>query len=224
MKNLIKKLFGSRAGQAFFARLLSTYIKFIYWTNRWEIVGIEHVENYIKQDKPFIACFWHGRLVMMIEMWKWDKPFAMMHSAHQDGQFISRSMSHFGISAIYGSTQRNGTEAVRSVLKNLKKGISIGITPDGPRGPRQIASPGIVVLAKIGKVDIIPMSYATSRRRILKTWDHLHLPLPFGRGVFYYGQPISCSGQNEQVRKAVEDGLNEALNQAELHCGHKVQK
>lgn len=222
MKMFLKKLIRSSLCQRFLAHVLSLYIKFVFWTNKWEYIGTEHLEHYIHQNKPFLACFWHGRLAMMVKLWKWDKPFAMLSSAHRDGLFISQTISYFGIDAIHGSTRRSGAQAARSVLNCLQQGIPVGITPDGPRGPRQIAGVGIVTLAKLGSVDIVPTSYATTRRRILKTWDRLHLPLPFGRGVFYCGKPISCSEQDdlEQVRQAVENSLNEALMQAERHCGH----
>ena len=81
------------------------------------------------------------------------------------------------------------------MLKRLEDGDCVAITPDGPRGPAMSASAGIVNVARLARVPIVPIAYATSRRRIAATWDRFHLALPFGRGVFLWGEPIEIAAE-----------------------------
>ena len=84
-------------------------------------------------------------------------------------------MTYFGVDSIAGSTSRGGTAALRTMLKRLRAGDCVGITPDGPRGPAMRASTGIVNIARLARAPIVPITYATSRRRVLATWDRFHL-------------------------------------------------
>ena len=85
------------------------------------------------------------------------------------------------------------------MLKRLKEGDCVGITPDGPRGPAMTASIGIVNVARLARVPIVPITYATSRRRVLATWDRFHLALPFGRGVYLWGEPIEIAAELDEA-------------------------
>ena len=226
----LRPLLRSEPSYRFFAFLASIYIRFVFLTCKWETLGKEIPESYIKDKKPFIVCFWHGRLGMLACAWTWkDRPFRMLMSTHRDGLLIARTVSHFGITWIAGSTQRGGTEALRGLIKTLRNGETIGITPDGPRGPSQVASIGVVTLAKLAKVDLVPITFSTSRRRLLKTWDRFHLPLPFGRGLFIWGDPISppTSGDEtemESVRQQLETEMTALQNKADGLMGLRKGK
>lgn len=221
----LRPLLKSEPSYRFFAFLASIYIRFVFLTCKWETLGKEIPESYIKDKKPFIVCFWHGRLGMLACAWTWkDRPFRMLMSTHRDGLLIARTVSHFGITWIAGSTQRGGTEALRGLIKTLRNGETIGITPDGPRGPSQVASIGVVTLAKLAKVDLVPITFSTSRRRLLKTWDRFHLPLPFGRGLFIWGDPISPplssdETEMERVRQQLETEMTALQNKADSLVG-----
>jgi lysophospholipid acyltransferase (LPLAT)-like uncharacterized protein len=134
-------------------------------------------------------------------------------------------MSYFGIETIAGSTRRGGSSALRAMLKRLGDGDCVAITPDGPRGPAMIASLGIVNLARLAGVPIQPVTYATSRRRLLATWDRYHLALPFGRGVILWGEPIEIgadldAGALEDARRRIEACLNDMDREADRLVGH----
>jgi hypothetical protein len=112
------------------------------------------------------------------------------------------------------------------MLKRLKDGSCVGITPDGPRGPAMTASVGIVNIARLARVPIVPLTYATSRRRVLATWDRFHLALPFGRGVYLWGEPIEIAPdldepELEKARRLVEARMVEMVREADRRVGHK---
>lgn len=221
----IRRLLKSDFVFRIFAFLAALYIRLVFLTCKWDVIGKEIPESYLQSKKPFIVCFWHGRLGMLACAWTWKvRPFRMLLSAHRDGRLIGQTVAHFGIKSIWGSTQRGGTQALREMLKILRNGETIGITPDGPRGPNQEASIGVITLAKLAEVDMIPITFSTSRRVRLKTWDGFHLPLPFGRGVFLWGKPISPPKSRDEesleaARVQLETEMTELQNKADELMG-----
>ena len=136
-------------------------------------------------------------------------------------------MTYFDIGTIAGSTSRGGSSALRAILKQLKEGGCIGITPDGPRGPAMTVSIGIVNIARLAGVPIVPLTYATSRRRMLATWDRFHLALPFGRGVYLFGEPIEIAAELdeeglENARRLLETRMIEMVGEADRLVGHET--
>ena len=195
--------------------IAAKYIGFVYKTTKWEEKGFEHVKPYWIDRKPLLVCFWHNRLMMTCFAWQSPtQSFHMLISSHPDGQYIAQIVEHYGIFTIPGSSSKGGTQALRKLLRVLKEGHAVGITPDGPRGPRFEVSDGIVQMARLSGADIIPVTFAVSRRRVLNTWDRLVLALPFGRGVLMYGQPIKLSdleGNNGGELRDVKDCIRESL-------------
>jgi hypothetical protein len=201
------------------------YIRLVYATGRWAVEGSDVPASWWTQNKPFILAFWHGRILMMPFCWPARHPINMLISQHRDGQIIARTVSHFGIDTISGSSSKGGLSALRSLLKTLKSGVCVGVTPDGPRGPRMRASDGIVQVARLSGVPVIPCTFAVRRRKVLDTWDRFVVALPFSTGVFVWGTPIlvppnSSAGELEALRKRVEDSLNAITAEADARMGH----
>jgi len=203
------------------------YIRFVYRTNRWTVENAECPRLLIAEGRPFIGAFWHGRMMMIPLGWQRMAPMHMLISAHRDGRIIADAVAYFGIEAIPGSTRRGGSAALRLMLKSLKDGDCVAITPDGPRGPAMTASIGIVNVARLAQVPIVPIVYATSRRRIAATWDRFHVALPFGRGVFLWGEGIEVATDLdeaglENTRRLIEGRMVEMVEEADRRVGHRV--
>ena len=202
--------------------LIATYIRVVRRTGRWTVLGAtDHLDAWA-QERPFILCFWHGRLMMIPCIWPADKSMQVLISAHRDGRLIAEAMRHFAIGTQAGSTKRGGAEALRIMLRTLESGHSIGITPDGPRGPRMRASRGIIAAARLAGVPIIPVAFSSSRRRVLGSWDRFVLAFPFGRGVFVWGKAMHVprDGDPEAYRQRLEAELNGITAEADRRCGH----
>jgi lysophospholipid acyltransferase (LPLAT)-like uncharacterized protein len=203
------------------------YILLVYRTNRWSVHNGDWPQRLLAEGRPFIGTFWHGRMLMIPMGWRRMAPMYMLISAHRDGRIIADAVSYFGIGTIAGSTRRGGSAALRVMLKKLKNGECVAITPDGPRGPAMTASIGIVNAARLAQVPIVPITYATSRRRVVATWDRFHIALPFGRGVFLWGEPIEVAAELdarglEQARLLVERRMVEMVHEADLRVGHRA--
>lgn len=177
--------------------VLASYIRLVWATGRWEIRNSGHADAYWREKKPFIISFWHGRMLILPSMWPTTAKMHMLISMHRDGEMIARAIGHFGHGTVRGSAakpgsnkDKGGAAALRGMLKALKAKEYVGITPDGPSGPRMRATDGIVTVARVSGVPIMPCSFSCRSRVVLNTWDRFVLPLPFSRGVIIWGEPI----------------------------------
>ena len=207
--------------------LAALYIRLVHATSRWRVVGAEHPAALWDRDAPFIVAFWHGRLLLMPYSWRRGKPVEMLISQHRDGQLIAHTIGHFDFRTIAGSTSHGGSAALRAMLRSLKRGVCVGITPDGPRGPRMRAGGGIADVARLSGVPILPLAFATSRRRVLGSWDRFIVALPFSRGVYVWGAPIEIPKDGddtarEAARLLVEDRLNAVTFEADRLVGQSA--
>ena len=211
MKRNLKKFLRSSVVQIILSFLGYVYIYFVYRTSRWTYKNRHIIEDYLKAHKPFIICFWHGRLMMLPLAWQWKKSFKMLLSEHGDGAFIAKILKYFKIGFVPGSSTRGGTKALLELIHAAKEGTIIGITPDGPRGPSQKVSAGTIALSKWTQADLIPVTYSVRHRRHLKTWDHFLIPLPFSKGCFAIDDPIPYP-KNEDNFTKIAEALEQSLN------------
>ncbi len=198
----------------------SVYIKLIHKTITWQTIAGHIPKQFWEADKPFIVCLWHGRFLLMPQAFRSDKPVHMLISSHSDGQLISKTLLHFGIPTISGSTNKGGAAALKAMVRTLKSGESIAITPDGPRGPRMRVSDGIVALAKLSGIPIVPLTCSTSHRKVMRSWDRFLVGLPFGHGVYLWGEPITVprdadASQQEAYRLQLEGAMNHMCDMAD---------
>jgi hypothetical protein len=230
----LKGILQSDAFRGMLCALAAAYIRFVHATSRWTIVNEEAPQHFWDESKPFILAFWHGRLLMMPYCWRTKVPMNMLISQHRDGAIISGTIAHFGLKSVRGSAgdtrkggdklAKGGVAALRAMARLAASGEAVGITPDGPRGPRMRASDGVAALARVCGLPVIPAAYATSGRRVLGTWDKFNVALPFSRGVIVWGNPITVSGKArgdevELGRQQIEDELNRVTREADRLMG-----
>lgn len=222
---LVKTWLRSEASVRFGCWLIHLYARLVWLTGRWTIEGADIPLRFQAEGRSIIVAFWHGRLLMMPYAWHRRAPFHMLISAHTDGRLIAGAVRYFGIEWIAGSSSEGGGSALRAMLRCLKAGDCVGITPDGPDGPAMRAKPGIVAVARLSGAPMVPLAYATSRRRVLASWDRFHLPLPFTRGVFLWGEPVAITADADETameaaRLGIEQALNGATAEADRRMGH----
>jgi lysophospholipid acyltransferase (LPLAT)-like uncharacterized protein len=224
MTGSIKRILQSDAVMAAACFLGSLYIRLIRRTGRWHIEGEEIPEYFRKAGKPFILSFWHGRLLMMPYCWRRTDLTNMLISGHRDGRLISQTVKHFRIETVVGSTGKSGAQATRRLIKLMRGGGVVGITPDGPRGPRMRVGEGTIALARLSGAPIVPVTYSSSRSRVLGSWDRFIVALPFSRGVFLWGEPIEVPRDAddellEAKRQDVERAMNSLTDRADAMMG-----
>jgi lysophospholipid acyltransferase (LPLAT)-like uncharacterized protein len=222
----MKSLLRSPKAQAVLAVVLGFYLAFALRTTRWTLDGQEHLRAH-SAGAPAVFAFWHEFLPLMPALvliarrlpFYRRTPIHALVSQHRDGQFIGRVVGRFGIHPILGSSTRGGAAGLRNLLAVLRRGELIGITPDGPRGPYRQAAFGVAQLAAVSGVPVVPVAARTTRRIQLKTWDRMHVPLPFGRGVVVCGPSIQVSRHDWAGALApITEALNGAAAKADQLC------
>lgn len=228
----LKKILKSARFQECICWVAHKYIWFVYHTSRWEVQGKEVLAMLERKERPYLLAFWHGRLLMIPPFAAKELKIHVLISVHNDGQLIARTMEHFGFGLVRGSTNKSGgkqknhdgSAAIRSVLKYLRKKEYVAITPDGPRGPRMRVSGTIADIARMTGTPVIPVTYSTTRCKILRSWDRFMLAMPFGRGVFMYGEPVDfrqdfSEEQMQAASRELENRLNTMTRQADEMLG-----
>lgn len=215
--------------QAWFHRLMcgliAWYIRFVRYTSRWEVSGTEDRDRLMAAGQPYIIALWHNRIGMMPYAYaEKSHELCVVASGHRDGRIVIDAMGRFGFEGIPVDS-KDGAKATRAIVKRLKAGGHVGFTPDGPRGPRLVVKEGMIVIASLAKVPIVPVSYAMKRRKVLGTWDRFQLPLPFNRGVCRWGKAIELppradEATREEYRRRIEDILNEMTDACDREMGH----
>lgn len=215
--------------QAALARLLAAYLGFALRTTRWRLEGAAHVAPYIA-GAPCVVAFWHERLPLMPALWLMARRQGLagrihvLVSRHRDGRFIGTVVRRFGVDLVFGSSgsrdkSRGGSAGVRALLGLLAAGDQVAITPDGPRGPRRQAAPGVAQIAALSGVPVLPAAAQTTRHRLLPGWDRMILPLPFGRGVVVCGPVLLVPRDSWQDATArIAAALDEAAARADALC------
>ncbi len=167
--------------------------------------------NYRQDISPVIYAVWHGLQYTFMGIPN-RQNISILISKSNDGEFISRALMQRGFSIIRGSHGRGGAEAVRKILKETKKGRCIAYNIDGPRGPAFVAKEGIIKVAQMAKIPIIPVSSDITPCLKINSWDKYEVPLLFSKAVTVFGEPIyvpkgASEDEMEQYRLQVEKDL-----------------
>jgi len=225
---MLKRMLRSETGQRVLSWILARFIQLTAWSIRWERLDSAGIPLIHAPDQPVITIFWHSRVMQMTESWPKTKPLAMLQSPHPDGRVIANAIQRLGFRTVWGSSTKGkgGAAGLRNLIKTLRAGISIGITPDGPRGPRMHLSPGVVAAARMSGAPIIPGAWSTRHRKVCDTWDRMLIACPFTRGVIIWGDPIHVPKTLtpeafEEYRRLIETRLIEVTDQADRHFGHE---
>jgi lysophospholipid acyltransferase (LPLAT)-like uncharacterized protein len=224
---ITRKLIRAPWFQTILCSLIAGYIRLVRWTGLWRLEG-EHIPLGLwNEGKPFIVAFWHGRILMLPPFWPRGRTVKMLISRHGDGEIIARVIGKFGLQTVRGSPKKGATQAFIHMIRVLRDGDCVAITPDGPRGPRMRAAKGVVALARKSGAPILPATYSASRRRIIGSWDRFLLPFPFSRGVAIWGEPITVpadadDAELERLRRQVEDALIALTAEADRQCGQET--
>ncbi len=164
-------------------------IRIVGGTLRWEIKGMPGMESVMAMGKRIIMTFWHGRIFMATYYFR-GRGIVVMTSRNRDGEYIARVIQRFGYRAARGSSTRGSHGAILECLRAMRNGEDVGISIDGPRGPRYVAKPGAAYLARKSGNPVVPFNISVEKKWVMKSWDHFQVPRPFSRAIVLLGDPI----------------------------------
>jgi len=172
---------------------------------------------------PAIYCVWHNRLaVCLMGYLKYARlrnptaGMAAMVSASKDGGFLSVILECFRVQPVRGSSSRRGPQALLELKTWAERGYDLAITPDGPRGPRYVVQEGVIALAQVTGLPILPAAYNLRGKLQLNSWDKFQVPLPFTRCQVIIAPPVrvpaeASEAERERLRLDLEQKL-QAIN------------
>jgi lysophospholipid acyltransferase (LPLAT)-like uncharacterized protein len=224
---MAKRLIRHPATQGALAWLVALYLRLVWATTRWTLVGEDHARGFA--DQPMILAFWHERLPLAALGWRLlarrvpqagGRRAQVLISRHRDGRLIAAAVRPFGIDVVHASSSKGGATGLRTLARILAGGGVAVITPDGPRGPARSAAPGVAQLAALAGVPVLPCAVASSRMRLARSWDRMRFPLPFGRGVAVMGAPVAVARDDAAAAiPAIAAALDAACAQADAMVG-----
>jgi lysophospholipid acyltransferase (LPLAT)-like uncharacterized protein len=157
-------------------------------TARFRVEGWEHWEEAGRGGPPIMA-FWHEQIFLTTYYFR-RRRIVVMTSQSFDGEYIARFIQRFGYGAARGSSTRGGVGALVEMARLVRAGCPAGFTADGPRGPRRVAKPGPLLLAKKTGRPVLPFAVNAERFWTLPSWDRLQIPRPFTAAAVRLAPPI----------------------------------
>jgi lysophospholipid acyltransferase (LPLAT)-like uncharacterized protein len=174
----------------FIAAAVFTVIRLLGPTLRFEVLGWHYAEDVHSAGKRCIWPFWH-RVMLPIAWWARNMGIVVMNTTAFDGQWTRKVIEWFGFGTAQGSSSRGGLRGLAVMARRIAEGRDCAFTIDGPRGPRYIAKPGPVMLARKTRCPVMVFHVGVEHgKTLLNTWDHFLLPRPFTRAVIIFAPPI----------------------------------
>jgi lysophospholipid acyltransferase (LPLAT)-like uncharacterized protein len=198
----------------------SWLIKAICRTLRVQVLRGEIEAAVRRRGQNVIYAFWHGHLLYLMYRYR-GSGTRILVSQSRDGELLSRILRCFGLPTIRGSSSRGGQRSLRELVRQTRAGASAAIAPDGPRGPRHRAQPGVIALARLADLPIVPVAVAARWKVEFHSWDRFLLPLPGSRLIVAYGEPVAVPSNAdadvlERKRQELESVLLKLTEEANL--------
>jgi len=208
-------------------RAAYAYIRLLRATMRLEYENHDALARARREYGQYILAFWHSRLMMMPYVYP-DRRIVVLISRHRDGRMLGRMVERFGLEIAWGSTTAGGTQAIRELLRRVKDGYDVGLTPDGPRGPRRRAQAGVITVARLTGLPVVPVAFSARPARRLRSWDRTLVPRLFSRGLYVCGEPMSVArdadeAEQERLRLQLECEVDRVTDLADTRVGLGVE-
>ncbi len=225
LKKLFKKVTKGPLVISLISSLIYYYSRFIGKTTRWKMTGVKEFYQTWDKEKSLILTGWHGRALMFPFFWNKERPLNALVSLHQDGRLIAGVLEKYGFGTVGGSSNDNARGAAMELMRSLQKGESIGIIPDGPRGPRMKMTLSPLFYARKTGKPLFGITYGIKNNLIIKkAWDQMMIPLPFSKGIVRVTEPfyVPADASDEELetfRQKFEDLLNNACYETDRQLG-----
>lgn len=189
------------------ARLFAGYVNLTLATLRWTREGQDIPEALWRREGGVILCFWHH--VIPLGPATWPAPLKprmrALISQSKDGEFITQVLEHLGFGAIRGSSKKqtdtaknkNGEQAFREMVRWVRDGNAVAVTPDGPRGPALVMQKGVAALARATGAPVLMVGLAAAPAWRLKSWDRTMTPKPFARAAMVWAGPFHAAREDD---------------------------
>jgi len=181
------------------------YLMILAYTSRVKVVNKGYVLPFWNNGQNVIYALWHSRILFTVAYGRYGfkkTNLSIIVSRSRDGEYIAKIIEGIGFLPVRGSSSRGGSKAFSELLALGKNGkYDLAVTPDGPRGPREVVKPGVIELAQKSGLTIIPVSYSSRWKKTFNSWDRFFLPFPFTRAVLIFGKPFKVKPDADDNEK-----------------------
>lgn len=207
--------FRSPAAAWIFSYSAVAILKVLSATYRWKYVNRERFEALVREGGVILP-FWHNRIIggCTAPVFR-PHDSVVIISEHFDGEIIARVAACFSHRSTRGSPKAHGLEALKGLETELMKGSIVGITPDGPRGPKYKAQPGVAMLCMHSGRTVLPFTASARSRWKFASWDAFELPKPFSEITIVFGNELRAGKDIETTRKMIEDEMRRLVTEGE---------
>ncbi len=150
--------------------------------------------------RPMILSFWHDCIFPATYIWR-NLQIRVMSSDSFDGEYTGRIIRKFGFVKVRGSSSKGAVRALLAMRREVEQGATVAFTIDGPRGPRYVAKPGPVVLARATGAPMVAFHIAIEKAWVLNTWDRSLLPKPFSKALLRVSRRITVPADADDAQK-----------------------
>ena len=164
-------------------------------------------------DKGNIYVLWHSCLLPLAYIFRRSHCTALISSSN-DGKRAAAIAAKWNLGVVYGSSSKQGFTAFRQCLKTINASKNMVITPDGPKGPREVVKSGVAHLAILSAAPVMPLAVHPSSYWRLKSWDRMIIPKPFSKvsiksgGIVTPGDFARDEAGIEHLRTFIEEKLH----------------
>ena len=195
---------------AFFGALA---VRLIGCSWRFRVFDEHHVDEARRHAPRLVFAFWHGRMLPLSYGYR-NRAVQVLASEHRDGELMGQLIRFLGFGHVRGSSTRGGARAIRELVSKLEQGFDLGITVDGPRGPRFTVKPGPLEISKLSGAPVVPVATSSKSHWVFSSWDAFELPKPFTTVFVRFGAPVvvppdADPGTLEAKRVELERALRE---------------
>lgn len=182
--------------------VLAGLVRLLAATWRYRVRGWEHVTTARASGRPVIYVLWHSRILPLLYHRR-DEGMALLISRHRDGGYLAELSERWGYRVVRGSSKRGGDVGLLGLVRHLRQGGEVAITPDGPRGPAERMKPGALAAAQHANALVIAAGARTSAAWWIRSWDRFCLPRPFAAVDIVYGPPFAVEQGKAALRQAL---------------------
>ncbi len=188
------------------------FVMLLNWSIRVRFMNRERAECLFSKKKNVIYAFFHGDMIPLLHAYR-NSSILIPASESRDGEIMAQLLNNCGFDVVRGSSKRKGHKALLGLIAGMRKGKTVAISVDGPRGPLHEVKPGAVYLAGLMKAPIIPVAVSARKyQRLENSWDRLLIPSPFTKAVVLYGNPVYVEGTSDEEISAAQRALELSLH------------
>jgi lysophospholipid acyltransferase (LPLAT)-like uncharacterized protein len=166
----------------------------------------------LDEGKSALFAVPHGRMIGLLRFQDVRSRVTILISPSRDGEIIARTITNLGLTASRGSQKQGAVKGGLQMVKAAEAGKHLVVMVDGPRGPAYEVKPGIIKMAEITGLPIMPFTCSSRNAMNMWGWDSF-MATHWGSPILHvFGDPIEVpDGADENERELLRIQLETQL-------------